>query len=110
MQAGWFTVPPADRCGIRQILITSHLGAGFPFRWGDATAGCTAWQRRSSTASTSGSCSSTASNPRKPLVQKAPVRASSQKESASLAGSTATASTKITSRALAVAAASAANR
>jgi hypothetical protein len=44
------------------------------------------------------------------LVQKAPVRASSQKESASLAGSTATASTKITSRALAVAAASAANR
>jgi hypothetical protein len=56
--------------------------------------------------------SSTASNARKPLLQKAPVKASSQKGSASLAGSSgkATASTNITSSPLAVAAASAANR
>jgi hypothetical protein len=56
--------------------------------------------------------SSTANNARKPLVQKAPVKASSQKGSASLAGSSgkATASTNITSSALAVAAASAASR
>ncbi len=56
--------------------------------------------------------SSTASKARKPLVQKAPVKASSQKGSASLGGSSgkATASTNITSKPLAVAAARPANR
>jgi hypothetical protein len=56
--------------------------------------------------------SSTASRARKPLVQKAPVKASSQKGSTSFGGSSgsATASTNITSRALAVAEAIAVNR
>ena len=56
--------------------------------------------------------SSTSSNARKPLVQKAPVKTSSQKGSASYAGSSgkAAASTNITSSPLAVAAARPANR
>ena len=56
--------------------------------------------------------SSTANIARKPLVQKAPVKASSQKGAASLAGSSrkATASTNITSSPLAEAAARPANR
>ncbi|MCX5955029.1 MAG: hypothetical protein NTW51_01160 [Cyanobacteria bacterium] len=68
---------------------------------GAASAGCAAWQKRSSTASPSGSCSSTASTARKPLVQMAPEKASGQQGSASLAGSSgkATASTNITSSA-----------
>ena len=62
--------------------------------------------------STTANCSSTGNNARKPLVQKAPVRASSQKGSASYAGSSgkATDSTNSTNSPLAVAAASAANR